>query len=134
MSYAQRPMGDYKTYGYAGDPGFLSSVFKFVKKKVIPLAARVFGGPAGAVIGTIGGVIAGTAAQPPAAPPAAPPPRIHRWRPDFPRRRTRFGGWGFANTCGDGCARTGRLSPGQGDPNPVGEKPENERRQPARPS
>jgi len=74
MSYAQRPMGDYKTYGYAGDPGFLSNVFKFVKKRVIPFVARTLGGPAGAVIGTVGGVVAGTASRPPAGPPAAPPP------------------------------------------------------------
>jgi len=26
MSYYGRPAGDYKTYGYAGDPGFLSSL------------------------------------------------------------------------------------------------------------
>jgi len=32
MSYYVRPMGDYKTYGYAGDPGFLSSLWKGVKK------------------------------------------------------------------------------------------------------
>jgi len=32
MSYYQRPMGDYKTYGYAGDPGFLSDLWKGVKK------------------------------------------------------------------------------------------------------
>jgi len=31
MSYYQRPMGDYKTYGYAGDPGFLSSLWKGIK-------------------------------------------------------------------------------------------------------
>lgn len=31
MSYYQRPMGDYKTYGYAGDPGFLSSLWRGVK-------------------------------------------------------------------------------------------------------
>jgi len=31
MSYYQRPMGDYKTYGYGGDPGFLSSLWKGVK-------------------------------------------------------------------------------------------------------
>jgi len=74
MSYARRPMGDYKTYGYAGDPGWLSSAFKFVKKAIIPTVARVLGGPVGAVIGTVGGVIAGTASRPPAGPPAAPPP------------------------------------------------------------
>jgi len=54
MSYAQRPMGDYKTYGYAGDPGWLSSAFKFIKKKIIP---AVFG----TVRKEVGGVIAGTA-------------------------------------------------------------------------
>jgi len=31
MSYYRRPMGDYKTYGYAGDPGFLSSLWKGIK-------------------------------------------------------------------------------------------------------
>jgi len=31
MSYYSRPMGDYKTYGYAGDPGFLSSLWKGIK-------------------------------------------------------------------------------------------------------
>ncbi len=31
MSYRCQPMGDYKTYGYAGDPGFLSSLWKGVK-------------------------------------------------------------------------------------------------------
>jgi len=31
MSYYARPMGDYKTYGYAGDPGFLSSLWKGIK-------------------------------------------------------------------------------------------------------
>jgi len=31
MSYYQRPMGDYKTYGYGGDPGFLSSLWKGIK-------------------------------------------------------------------------------------------------------
>jgi len=31
MSYYRRPMGDYKTYGYAGDPGFLSGLWKGVK-------------------------------------------------------------------------------------------------------
>ena len=30
MSY-YRPAGDYKTYGYAGDPGFLSSLWKGIK-------------------------------------------------------------------------------------------------------
>ena len=40
MSYYQRPMGDYKTYGYAGDPGFLSGLWKGIKG-VVKTAARV---------------------------------------------------------------------------------------------
>lgn len=74
MSYAQRPMGDYKTYGYAGDPGWLSSAFKFLKKKILPVVGRVIGGPIGTIVGTVGGVIAATPAGRPAAPPAVPPP------------------------------------------------------------
>jgi len=31
VSYYRPPMGDYKTYGYAGDPGFLSSLWKGIK-------------------------------------------------------------------------------------------------------
>jgi len=31
MSYYRSPMGDYKTYGYAGDPGFLSGLWKGIK-------------------------------------------------------------------------------------------------------
>jgi len=72
VTYAQRPMGDYKTYGYGGDPGWLSSAFKFIKKKVLPVALRVFGGPVGAVAGTalaIGGAVAGGKAVGPPAPP-----------------------------------------------------------------
>jgi len=76
MTYAQRPMGDYKTYGYAGDPGWLSAAFGFLKKKVLPM-----------IIGTarkqVGGVIAGTAigtavgtAVAPVGPPAPPPGSI----------------------------------------------------------
>jgi len=50
MSYYQRPMGDYKTYGYAGDPGFLSSLWKGIKKvgkvaltAAFPVPAMVYG-------------------------------------------------------------------------------------------
>ncbi len=55
MSYAQRPVGDYRTYGYAGDPGFLSSLWKGIKKvaKFIPGPIGMLAGAAGAV-GAIG--------------------------------------------------------------------------------
>ena len=71
MTYATRPMGDYKTYGYAGDPGWLSSIFKFAKKTVLPYALKVFGGPVG---GAIAGAVAVTASRKPAPPPSLPPP------------------------------------------------------------
>jgi len=55
MSYAQRPMGDYKTYGYAGDPGWLSSIWKGIKKVAPAIIGGIVGGPAGAIIGAAGG-------------------------------------------------------------------------------
>ena len=72
MTYAARPMGDYKTYGYAGDPGWLSTAFGFLKKKILPVALRVFGGPVGAIAGTalaVGGAIATVKPGPPKLPP-----------------------------------------------------------------
>lgn len=69
MSYAQRPMGDYKTYGYAGDPGWLSSLWK---KVVRPVIGGLVGGPIGAVIGGIAG--AASTSVPATVPPVAPPP------------------------------------------------------------
>jgi len=54
MSYAQRPMGDYKTYGYAGDPGWLSSIWKGIKKIAPAIIGGIVGGPAGALIGAAG--------------------------------------------------------------------------------
>lgn len=74
MTYARRPMGDYKTYGYAGDPGWLSSAFGFLKKKIVPVALKFFGGPVGAAAATalaVGGAVATTT---PRAPAPAPPP------------------------------------------------------------
>jgi len=61
MSYASRPMGDYKTYGYAGDPGFLSSLWKGIKKIARPVIGMAIGGPIGAVIG---GALGGGAPKP----------------------------------------------------------------------
>jgi len=55
MSYASRPMGDYKTYGYAGDPGFLSSLWKGIKKIAPVVIGTIIGGPVGAAIGGAGG-------------------------------------------------------------------------------
>lgn len=76
MTWAGRPMGDYKTYGYAGDPGFLSSIWKGIKK-VLPIAARFIPG-VGPVLGTALGAMGGAAAvsrivgpQPKPSPPAA---------------------------------------------------------------
>lgn len=70
MSYARRPMGDYKTYGYAGDPGWLSSLWKGVKRIVVPLIGGALGGPVGAAIA---GAAVG-AGTPKIQPPAALPP------------------------------------------------------------
>lgn len=74
MSYYGRPMGDYRTYGYAGDPGWLSSIWKVVKKPLIKLAGAVIGGPVGAVItaATIGGAVVKATSKPTAALPAPP--------------------------------------------------------------
>ena len=57
MSYANRPMGDYKTYGYAGDPGFLSSLWKGIKRIAPTIIGAAFGGPIGAAV--LGGATAG---------------------------------------------------------------------------
>jgi len=51
MTYARRPMGDYKTYGYAGDPGWLSSLWKGIKKVAPAIIGGIIGGPVGAAIG-----------------------------------------------------------------------------------
>lgn len=51
MPYYGQAQGDYKTYGYAqGDPGFLSNLWKGVKKMAPQIIARVVGGPTGAAI------------------------------------------------------------------------------------
>ena len=56
MSYYSPQAGDYKTYGYAGDPGFLSSLWRGVKKFALPIIGGAIGGPIGAALGgAIGG-------------------------------------------------------------------------------
>ena len=69
MSYYGRPMGDYKTYGYAGDPGFLSSLWKGIKRVALPIIGGAIAGPFGAAIG---GAVAGGGK--PVAPPQFPVP------------------------------------------------------------
>ena len=59
MTYAARPMGDYKTYGYSGDPGFLSSLWKGFKK-----VAKFIPGPIGTIARVAGvATIAGAGAK-----------------------------------------------------------------------
>ena len=56
MSYYSPAAGDYKTYGYAGDPGFLSSLWKGIKRIGRPIIGGLIGGPIGAVVaGAVGG-------------------------------------------------------------------------------
>jgi len=55
MSYYTQQAGDYKTYGYAGDPGFLSSLWRGVKKFALPVIGGMLGGPVGAAIGGAAG-------------------------------------------------------------------------------
>lgn len=54
MSYYRPQMGDYRTYGYGGDPGFFSSIGKFLKKAVPIAAGFLTGGVGGAVLAGIG--------------------------------------------------------------------------------
>lgn len=65
MSYAARPMGDYKTYGYAGDPGFLSGLWGVIKKVAPTIIGGIIGGPVGAVVAGAGA----KGGQPKLAPP-----------------------------------------------------------------
>ena len=71
MSYYSPMAGDYKTYGYAGDPGFLSSLWKGFKK-----VAKFIPGPIGAIARVAGAVGVGVAGvkmlSPPSQFPAKP--------------------------------------------------------------
>jgi len=126
MSYAARPMGDYKTYGYAGDPGFLSNLWRGVKKIAPRIIGGLVGGPVGAIItgATVGGAVVGAIGKPRA--PTAPPPRINRRRRFFSRRNNRIGRRSTSFTCSGGSPRTCGLSPGQSDPLEVGAQSQNE--------
>ena len=77
MSYYSPQMGDYKTYGYAGDPGFLSSLWKGIKSVALPVLGGLLGGP----IGTA--VVAGAQTRKP-APPAFQLPGIVGGAVSFP--------------------------------------------------
>lgn len=73
MSYYQYPAGDYRTYGYGqGDPGFLSNLWRGIKKVAAPIVGGLIGGPIGAVLG---GAIGGGARTPPIMRQMAPQPR-----------------------------------------------------------
>lgn len=69
MPYYGYARGDYSTHGYGqGDPGFLSSLWKGVKKIAAPAIGFALGGPLGAAAGArLGGI--GT---PPIMAPVAP--------------------------------------------------------------
>lgn len=54
MSYYQPQGGDYKTYGYGGDPGFFSKIWKSIKKIAPIVIGGITGGPAGAIAGYAG--------------------------------------------------------------------------------
>jgi len=66
MGYYNAARGDYRTYGYGrGDPGFLSSLWKGVKKIAGPVLGGLIGGPIGAVVGGLGGGGGGGYGTPP---------------------------------------------------------------------
>lgn len=58
MAYYARPMGDYKTYGYGGDPGLLSSIWRGIKRVAPVVVGGLIGGIPGAMAGA-GGVSGG---------------------------------------------------------------------------
>lgn len=72
MSYATPPMGDYKTYGYAGDPGWLAAAFAIGKKLLGRKIKKELYRPLAKLVGV--GAVAGatTAVLAPGVP--APPP------------------------------------------------------------
>jgi len=73
MPYYGQQRGDYATFGYGrGDPGFLSSLWKGIKKIAAPAIGFAIGGPAGLAAGMSFGGSPGT---PPIMAPQKPMPR-----------------------------------------------------------
>jgi len=71
VSYYNAARGDYRTYGYGrGDPGFLSSLWKGVKKIAPAVLGFATGGVSGAIMGGLGGL--GGGGTPPIMAPRAP--------------------------------------------------------------
>jgi len=68
MSYYRPYAGDYKTYGYGGDPGFFSDVWKGIKKAAPTILGFATGGLPGAIAGYVGSRKGGAAAVPAAFP------------------------------------------------------------------
>jgi len=72
MPYYAQQRGDYATHGYGrGDPGFLSSLWKGIKKVALPAIGFAIGGPAGLAIGSS---LGGGARTPPIMAPQKPMP------------------------------------------------------------
>ena len=73
MSYYRYPAGDYRTYGYGrGDPGFLSSLWKGIKKVAAPIIGGMIGGPFGAIAAAAAG------GRGPGTPPITSPGQMQR--------------------------------------------------------
>ncbi len=73
MPYYAQARGDYRTYGYGqGDPGFLSSLWRGIKKVAAPIIGGMIAGPVGAAV--LGGVVSG-GRTPPIMRQMAPQPR-----------------------------------------------------------
>jgi len=96
--YSVRPMGDYKTYGYAGDPGFLSSLWRGIKRIAPTVIGAVIGGPVGAVLGQVG-----VSSTMPTVPPKPSIPGTVGGAITFPGGVSVSGGW-----------QPGGMIPGQG--------------------
>ena len=73
MPYYQQQRGDYATYGYGrGDPGWLSSIWKGIKKIAAPAIGFALGGPAGLAVGS---ALGGGGRTPPIMQQTKPMPR-----------------------------------------------------------